>query len=99
MSRHIEYAANATDSAEDTGILLLGDSADRNLIFDFCSAAGHEVRACSCDVQRSQTRVEVHPHHAILYIKRCASVVLDASIHLHASTSAVREVLRSAHSL
>ena len=50
VSRHLEYAANAADSIEDTGILLLGDSADRNLIFDFCSAAGHEVRALAMNL-------------------------------------------------
>ena len=74
MSRHVEYAANATDSIDDTGILLLGDSADRNLIFDFCSAAGHEVRAFLLFVPRAPTWACTHPHR-VMYGVRLLSMM------------------------
>ena len=32
-------------SSNDVGILILGDSADRNLIFDLCIEAGQQVRS------------------------------------------------------
>ena len=44
VEKHIQQATwNVTDGSPDVGILLLGDSADRNLIYDFCVSAGHEV--------------------------------------------------------
>jgi hypothetical protein len=46
VEKHIQQATwNVTDGSPDVGILLLGDSADRNLIYDFCTSAGHEARA------------------------------------------------------
>ena len=47
MEKHIQMATwNITPEAgDDVGILLLGDSADRNLIYDFCVSASGQ--ACS----------------------------------------------------
>ena len=36
------------ESSEDVGILILGDSADRNLAFDACLAAAREVSLLLC---------------------------------------------------
>jgi hypothetical protein len=46
VGMHLDMAAQQGREAgsEDIGILLLGDSSDRNLIFDFCQAAGRGVR-------------------------------------------------------
>lgn len=45
VEKHIQRAKwNVSDGSPDVGILLLGDSADRNLIYDFCVSAGHEAR-------------------------------------------------------
>jgi hypothetical protein len=48
VGQHLDYAADSKKmSSKDLGILLLGDSGDRNLIFDFCQTAGHQVlRPC-----------------------------------------------------
>lgn len=44
LGHHLRAAKNSqTLSSDDVGILILGDSADRNLIFDMCIEAGQQV--------------------------------------------------------
>ncbi|KAK9907706.1 hypothetical protein WJX75_008525 [Coccomyxa subellipsoidea] len=45
LGHHLRAAKNSqTLSSADVGILILGDSADRNLIFDMCIEAGQQVQ-------------------------------------------------------
>lgn len=44
LGRHLSRANGSNVlSSDDVGILILGDSADRNLIFDLCIEAGQQV--------------------------------------------------------
>ena len=46
LGRHLGLAKQSNVlSSDDVGILILGDSADRNLIFDLCIEAGQQVRS------------------------------------------------------
>ncbi|BDA50920.1 hypothetical protein COCOBI_17-1390 [Coccomyxa sp. Obi] len=45
LGRHLSLAKRSNVlSSDDVGILILGDSADRNLIFDLCIEAGQQVQ-------------------------------------------------------
>lgn len=49
VGHHLRLAKDSNVlSSDDIGILLLGDSADRNLIFDICLQAGQQVRPPLC---------------------------------------------------